>query len=406
MTKKQRWAVFAAVLGAVALCGNVWAGEYTDKDYHSDAGHVYKHPGQGSFTGPFDYGSQEEAPAPKVEAGKCNQFTFDATRSSDPDRQKLSYLWNFGDGQTSDQPVVTHTFDKAGEYSVTLTVKDNSGMACDTGLSNTKVFANFPPTAVVSDVKACMGEAVTLDGSGSTGSAALNYKWDFGDGTAGDGAKVSHTYDKPGHYRVRLIVDDGKATACSTAAASATVMIGSKPSVALQGPAAICVGRNAGFDAQAQGVSKLHWDFGDGSTWDGGSKAGHAYSKPGDYTVTVTADSGEGLPCSSVASSAKIKVSGAPTADAGQNLVCCVGKSTAFDGSKSASADGSALTYHWDFGDGGTADTAQATHSYEKNGTYRVTLTVKDASGSECGMATSSFVAVVNGEPQAVIVVK
>jgi PKD repeat protein len=205
---------------------------------------------------------------------------------------------------------------------------------------------------------------------------------------------------------VGLVVDDGKATSCSTAAASAVAFIGDRPSVALQGAQTICVNRVAGFDAQAMGVSKISWDFGDASTWEGGSKASHAYAKPGDYTVTVTADNGQGLPCSVVVSSAKIKVFGSPIADAGQNLVCCVGKVSNFDGSKSASADGSALSYHWDFGDGATADTVQATHAYEKPGSYRVILSVKDSSGSECGTATSSFVANVSAQPQAVIEIK
>ena len=80
----------------------------------------------------------------RVETGKCNCFTFDATKSSDPDNQKLSYLWNFGDGQTSDQPVVQHCFDKAGDYNVTLSVKDSSGMTCDSNAANVKVSANFP----------------------------------------------------------------------------------------------------------------------------------------------------------------------------------------------------------------------------------------------------------------------
>ena len=406
---KRSMAGLLILMSAVFLQCSGWAGEYTDKSYHGDEGHYYKHPSQGSFTGPFDYGSKVEqapAPAPRIEPGKCNCFTFDATKSFDPEKQKLTYLWNFGDGQTSDQPVVQHCYDKAGNYTVSLTVKDSSGMTCDTGVTETKVDANFPPTASIQDVKACVGEAVTLDGSASTGSGPLNYKWDFGDGTAGDGARVTHAYEKGGQYRVRLVVDDGKNTACSTAAGSAVATIGDRPTVNLQGPASICVGRVAAFDSQASGVSKLHWDFGDGSTWDGGSKASHSYAKPGDYTVSVTGDNGQGLSCSVAVSNARIKVSGSPTADAGQNLACCVGKSVSFDGSKSASADGSALSYHWDFGDGGTADTVQATHSYDKPGTYRVVLTVKDGSGSDCSSAASSFVANVNEKPTAVIEVK
>ncbi|WP_405621742.1 PQQ-dependent sugar dehydrogenase [Streptomyces sp. NBC_00076] len=43
--------------------------------------------------------------------------------------------------------------------------------------------------------------------------------------------------------------------------------------------------------------------------------------------------------------------------------------------------DGDALTYSWDFGDGGKSTAANPTHTYRKNGTYTATLTAKDPSG-------------------------
>jgi PKD repeat protein len=43
--------------------------------------------------------------------------------------------------------------------------------------------------------------------------------------------------------------------------------------------------------------------------------------------------------------------------------------------------DGDALTYSWDFGDGGKSTAADPTYRYKKNGTYTATLTAKDASG-------------------------
>src|SRR5690349_7464066 len=63
---------------------------FTNKSIHGNDEHsYYKHPGRGSFTGPFDYGTQgEEEPAPvrapepqKAPTGKCNCFTFDGTKS-------------------------------------------------------------------------------------------------------------------------------------------------------------------------------------------------------------------------------------------------------------------------------------------------------------------------------------
>ncbi len=52
-----------------------------------------------------------------------------------------------------------------------------------------------------------------------------------------------------------------------------------------------------------------------------------------------------------------------------------------FDGALSFDPEGDPLTYHWDFGDGATADGAGPTHSYALPGVYRVRLTVADALG-------------------------
>jgi len=49
-----------------------------------------------------------------------------------------------------------------------------------------------------------------------------------------------------------------------------------------------------------------------------------------------------------------------------------------FNGSGSSDPDGDALAYAWDFGDGGTASSAVAPHTYTGAGSYLVTLTVTD----------------------------
>jgi PKD repeat protein len=63
---------------------------------------------------------------------------FDASASYDPDGQIVSYQWDFGDSNSAEGQVVTHTYTKPGEYTVTLTVTDDDGLT-GTALSTLKV---------------------------------------------------------------------------------------------------------------------------------------------------------------------------------------------------------------------------------------------------------------------------
>ncbi|HET6427737.1 MAG TPA: tandem-95 repeat protein, partial [Phycisphaerae bacterium] len=64
-----------------------------------------------------------------------------------------------------------------------------------------------------------------------------------------------------------------------------------------------------------------------------------------------------------------------------------------FDGSASGDADGSIVSYAWDFGDGSPAisgPSATSSHTYAANGVYTVTLTVTDDDG-DTGEATADL---------------
>jgi len=136
---------------------------------------------------------------------------FDASASTDPQGTISDYLWDFGDGG----PVIAgreieHTFQRAGEYLVTLVVVGASG----TGRATTFVRAfNNPPKAAFSYLPSDPfdGESVAFDGSASSdpdGDIA-RFFWDFGDGRTSEGAIVNHTFPHPGQFVVMLTVTDG-----------------------------------------------------------------------------------------------------------------------------------------------------------------------------------------------------
>ncbi len=135
--------------------------------------------------------------------------TFNGAASHDDDGDIVSYLWEFGDGETEPGTgapgTVEHTFVNPGQHTVTLTVTDDSDM---TGSAQQPVNPALPapaaPVAVFSEELACAFDA---SGSGS-GAGGLEYAWEFGDGATGTGVDPHHEYEASGTYQVRLTVTD------------------------------------------------------------------------------------------------------------------------------------------------------------------------------------------------------
>ena len=82
------------------------------------------------------------SPADHQEFGTLT-VSFTADPSDDPDlhipasEESLTYIWDFGDGETAEgeELEVTHTYRVPGTYTVTLTVRDSSGLSRSTSIT-------------------------------------------------------------------------------------------------------------------------------------------------------------------------------------------------------------------------------------------------------------------------------
>ncbi|MFC3022263.1 PKD domain-containing protein [Vibrio zhugei] len=99
------------------------------------------------------------------------EVSFSAGRSSDADGDPLTYIWDFGDGETAAGKDVTHTYTEPGEYTAKLTVDDGTGVDTATAVINvTTESGNTPPVAAMT-VTPASGQApllVNFDASAST----------------------------------------------------------------------------------------------------------------------------------------------------------------------------------------------------------------------------------------------
>lgn len=142
---------------------------------------------------------------------------FIASQSRDPDGTIVRYRWNFGDGAQAEGETVEHTFSRSGRFPVRLSVTDDRDASAETTrniLVNTLPIASFSFT-----VDTDTGLIVTFDASASSDAdgAIASYSWDFDDDSAeGSGQSVTHTYDVPDDYLVRLTVTDEFGASAST----------------------------------------------------------------------------------------------------------------------------------------------------------------------------------------------
>jgi PKD repeat protein len=133
------------------------------------------------------------------------------------------------------------------------------------------------------------------------------------------------------------------------------------------------------------------WNFGDGNSGTGSSPT-HTYQSAGTFTVTltVTDDGGATNAASTTATITSAPIP--PGANAGGPYSGVVGSMIGFDGTASSDADGTIVSYTWNFGDGGVASGPSPTHSYSVDGNFVVTLTVTDNDGLTGSDSTSAAI--------------
>ena len=135
--------------------------------------------------------------------------TLDASGSTDPQGQALSYSWDFADGSTGSGVRVTHEFTRPGFYNVVLKVRDTDGKE---GEATVRIRALGAPVAQfkMDRVAGVQPLPVWLDGRASVDpdGGPLTFDWNFGDGEVGSGAIVDHVFRSGGRFVVTLTVTD------------------------------------------------------------------------------------------------------------------------------------------------------------------------------------------------------
>lgn len=347
---------------------------------------------------------------------------------TDTVKNSKTLKWEFGDGVTVSTGVlspITHNYNPGGGkiYTVTITRQD---IFTNTITSSTKRIIIIDEKAdFVPDItNICKSMQVNFKTLGIDSSKIKKYTWDYGDQTArnviDNGAyylqtglylngNASHVYLKNGIFSVKLIIED---------------KLGCKDSVIyplpinVQGPVAGFIATpvtgcgqklNVTFtDTTKQNgtipIEKWIWNFGDGTplyTTDLDTAIQHTYTGNSNYSAyTVSLKVIDSIGCESE----EIRVDHIkryyPRANmySYDTLLCGRLNVNVYNSSNAYNA-----TYLWDFGDGSTANTYHAAHTYAQNGTYTIKLVVKDQNNCVDSLTKPQFIKLVKPKADFII---
>ncbi|MBI2919337.1 MAG: PKD domain-containing protein [Chloroflexi bacterium] len=308
--------------------------------------------------------------------------TFTDTSAGAP----TSWLWDFGDGVTSNAQNPTHTYNAAGNYTVTLTAANLGGSD-----SRSQVASIFSDPVASFTKSAASGPApLRVDFTDTSTGNLESWSWDFGDGNTSTKQNDNNRFRDPGTYTVTLTVANpvGSNSISQTVTVStAFVASFTKTLDPVNGVAAVTVT----FTDTSTGATPTgwSWDFGDGTTGTDQNPAPKTYSTPGNYTVTLTATSDLG-PSSA---SQTVSVYGSPVA----SFTKSAGSGTApLTVSFSDTSTGNVTGREWTLGNGTSSTAASPGTTYTAAGTYTITLTVTNPAGAD---STSQTVSVSSPPP-------
>jgi|GEM_PF-1693738 len=287
----------------------------------------------------------------------------------------ISWLWDFGDGNTSTNQSPVHTYSNPGTYTVSLTITDPYSSQ----------------TEVKTDYITALTPAITpeFEGTPTSGNipfdvaftdlsigSNISWLWDFGDGTTSIDQNPTHTYSDTNSYTVSLTISD----AYSSETETKTDYIIANPPILYSDFVGNPVSGDYPLEVTFTDISVGNadtwlWDFGDGDTSTDQNPV-HTYMDEGVYTVSLTITDQYG-------SDTEIKTDYITVAAIVANFEANpTTGNLPLDVTFTDLSTGEIDSWEWDFGDGNTSSFQLPVHTYMESGNYNVSLTVTGTAGS------------------------
>jgi gliding motility-associated-like protein len=284
----------------------------------------------------------------------------------------LTWLWDFGDGNTSAVQDPVHTYNTAGSYTVTLIATSSAGCQ-DTFRTAVPIIVGGITTNFTGPASVCLNSIASFTNTATP--SPVNSSWTFGDGGTSTDINPTHIYAAPGTYTVTLYNSYGNCTDSATQ----TVVVNPLPVANFTAPTTIKCQPDfpVSFQDQSTGAVSWQWDFGDGNT-STLQNPSHTYTSYGSFPVTLIVTNAFGC-TDTIVQPAFVRISRPVISIPGLPARGCI--PFTFNFSPTITSLDAITSWQWTFGDGGSSTAANPTYTYNAQGTYTVKLIITTSTG-------------------------
>ncbi|MBR5983366.1 MAG: PKD domain-containing protein [Bacteroidales bacterium] len=314
----------------------------------------------------------------------CNPATFEFHNITNTDDAIYSATWNFGDGtENVSGENVTHTFEEAGIYDVSLSIMTWHGCQYSETFRNRVKVLDFPYAYVDFSYNVCLGTIQTFVSNESDN--FIWHEWDFGDGTviSGTNSTLTHLYEQAGIYSFTHIVSvrgDGGAVCSDTLPCEDCINIERIVSAdfTIDSSAYNCYPVsptiNTAIVTEPDYVNlRYHWDMGNGDILHVANPQ-YLYTAPGNYTINLEVTTYSGC---SASMSHSVAITGPEANISLSDTIVCAGGEVHFSMTDAVDVE----SFMWVVGGGYNYYTEEVTHQYgyvPESGYFPVTLSIRN----------------------------
>lgn len=327
-------------------------------------------------------------------------FMLDASKSYDNDGNISEYKWEFSNGDIRYGKIIEHSISQSGNYSVTLTVTDNTTLSNNKAEDKLFILVNAPPSAIIESVdKAYQNTSVLFDASNSfdVDGDLLSYEWYINNQKIeSDKAVLHHEFFFPGIYNIKLGVKDNSGFASNYSLTNKQIEIVEFPKISIGADTIVCLGNQIQIkpilSANTISAPQIEWRVND-ELLSTSFFFNYNFLKSGEFLLVASLYD-RGYSDNSISTdSLKIQVNDGVKPIVLADRVEYIGAANdvvLFDVTNYF-RNYSSLTFNWDFGDKNFSQGAKVRHTYDKPGNYIVTLKVDDGGKTNCSSITTKF---------------